>query len=373
MNDVPHEPGAEPRKLPPPVRKVAPTSGEPVRPEPVFSVPPGEPLDAERLAKIRLDRNPLLEAARPLLWALADMPEKLDQLTGDLLRNVIATEILAFQRLCEPASIRRDHMLAARYCLCTALDEVAMRALSDHGGQNNAGTWAGNALATIFHDDTRGGDKMYLLTGRPMQDSHEHRNLLEVIYCILSFGFLGRCYVHGYDGHRCHEAVRQRIYNEIMARREPVPVALSRNVKRTVRPKRASFYDFPVWITVTLLSLVLLAIWGYYKYELVTRIEEIRKQIGDIARITPPPAPSVLHLKTLLQNEIAAGTVSVDEDTHHSAVTFRGDAMFPPGGASVQPSMGPLIAKIAGEIAKVPGKVSAGHAPFCRTTGHEVS
>ena len=76
MSDVPYEPGAEPRKLPPPAPKVPRTSGEPARPDPVSSIPPGEP-DAERLAKIRLDRNPLLEAARPRLGALADMPEKL--------------------------------------------------------------------------------------------------------------------------------------------------------------------------------------------------------------------------------------------------------------------------------------------------------
>jgi type VI secretion system protein ImpK len=31
--------------------------------------------------------------------------------------------------------------------------------------------------------------------------------------------------------------------------------------------------------------------------------------------------------------------------------------MFPPGAASANASMGPLIAKIAGEIVKVPGKV----------------
>jgi type VI secretion system protein ImpK len=32
--------------------------------------------------------------------------------------------------------------------------------------------------------------------------------------------------------------------------------------------------------------------------------------------------------------------------------------MFPSGATAVKPSMGPLIAKIAGEIAKVPGKVT---------------
>lgn len=98
--------------------------------------------------------------------------------------------------------------------------------------------------------------------------------------------------------------------------------------------------------------------WGYFKYQLVTRADDIQKQIGDIARMTPPPAPPVLHLKTLLKDEIAAGTVSVDEDAKHSAVTFRGDSMFPPGGVAVNTSMGPLIAKIAAEIVKVPGKVT---------------
>ncbi|KDB08338.1 type VI secretion system OmpA/MotB family protein [Burkholderia sp. lig30] len=41
-----------------------------------------------------------------------------------------------------------------------------------------------------------------------------------------------------------------------------------------------------------------------------------------------------------------------------STVTLRGDAMFQPGGASVQAAMNPLISKIAGEIVRVPGKVT---------------
>jgi type VI secretion system protein ImpK len=113
-----------------------------------------------------------------------------------------------------------------------------------------------------------------------------------------------------------------------------------------------------VWITVALLSIILLGCFGWFKYELLGRSAEVQKQIADIGHMTPPPASPVLHLKTLLKDEIAAGTVSVDEDTHHSSVTFRGDSMFRPGGVSVNASMGPLISKIAAEIVKVPGKVS---------------
>ncbi|WP_321789254.1 type VI secretion system protein TssL, long form [Paraburkholderia sp. J94] len=340
-------------------------------------LPPGEPLGT-RLAAIKAASNPLLEAARPLLRALADMPAQLDHQRVEQLRDLLEQEVRAFQRLCEQTNIRRDHMLGARYCLCTAIDEAAMQTA---WGKNSKGygvaqaargdktpnrgsdshdagvEWVTRGLATIFHEDRQGGDKVYLLIGRLMAEPQEHLDLLEVIYRILSLGFEGR-YRFEAGGHRKHEAVRQRIYNEIMARRGIVPVALSPHWQSDVKGRRASFYDFPVWITVALLSIILIGCFGYFKYTLLGRSAEVQKQIADIGHMTPPPAPPALHLKTLLKDEIAAGTVSVDEDSHHSSVTFRGDSMFPPGGVSVNASMGPLISKIAAEIVKVPGKVS---------------
>ena len=331
------------------------TSEAPTPPDAQKEIPPPEPF-SERLAAVRAHRNPLLEAARPLLRALTDMPEYLEADAIALLRSMLEQELRVFQRLCEQASIRRDHMIGARYCLCTALDEAAMQTAWGKGGDSGA-EWITNGLATIFHEDRQGGDKVYLLIGRLMTEPREHLHLLEVIYRILSLGFEGR-YRYETGGSRKHEAVRQRLYNEIMSQRGPVPVALSPHWQSDVKGKRASFHDFPVWITVVVLSLILLGLFGYFKYELLNRSAAVQKQIADIGHMTPPPAPPTLHLKELLKNEIAAGTVSVAEDAHHSSVTFQGDAMFPPGGVSVKESMGPLIAKIAGEIVKVPGKVT---------------
>ncbi|WP_050810672.1 type VI secretion system protein TssL, long form [Burkholderia ambifaria] len=312
----------------------------------------------QRLAKVKGASNPLLEASRVLLRAQADMPETFESRDGVvLLRRLLVEEVRVFERLCEQANIRRDHMIGASYCLCTALDEaIAQTAWGKEG--SSAIEWIQGGLAITFHGDLKGGDKVYLLIGRLLEDPHEHRDLLEVIYRILSLGFEGR-YRGVTDGKRKHDAIRQRLYNVITSQREPVPLALSPHWQSTAKGKRLSFTDFPVWITVTILSVILLGLFGWFKYELFSRSADVQKQIADIARMTPPPAPPPqLHLKQLLQDEIAAGTVSVDEDARHSAVTFRGDAMFKPGGASVQASMNPLISKIAAEIAKVPGKVT---------------
>ncbi|KVU84771.1 hypothetical protein WK76_24015 [Burkholderia ubonensis] len=322
----------------------------------LLKVAPPEPFD-ERLVTVRAARNPLLEAARVLLRAQADMPEKLSSKQAVAsLRDLLQQEMRIFQKLCEQANIRRDHMIGARYCLCTSLDEAAMQTEWGKGGDTGV-EWLTSGLATTFHEDRQGGDKVYLLIGRLMEEPREHHDLLEVVYRILSLGFEGR-YRHEANGSRKHDAVRQRLYNEITAQRGPVPMSLSPHRQSDGKGQRLSFYDFPVWITATVLSVILLGLFGWFKYDLLSRGADVQKQIADIGRMTPPPATPQLHLKQLLKNEIAAGTVSVDEDARHSAVTFRGDAMFQPGVASVKATMGPLIVKIAGEIAKVPGKVT---------------
>ncbi|WP_436406906.1 type VI secretion system protein TssL, long form [Burkholderia metallica] len=319
------------------------------------SIPSGE-MPEDRLRRILAATNPLLEASRVLLRALADMPYSLSSSAVEQLRELLGQEVDEFKKLCTQANIRRDHMVGASYCLCTALDEVAMRTACAHD-RALAAAWVHTSLAATFHRDVDGGEKIYMLIGRLVSEPREHRDLLEVIYRVLSLGFEGR-YRFEAGGARRHGEIRRHIYTEIMSRREPVPQALSPHWKSDARKPHMSFWEFPVWITATVLSVALLGLFGYFKYELATHSVGIQKQIADIGRMTPPPVPQQLHLKQLLKDEIAAGTVSVDEDARHSAVTFRGDAMFQPGGVAVKPAMAPLVAKIAGEIVKVPGKVT---------------
>lgn len=317
------------------------------------SIPSGEP-PATRLRAVEEAQNPLLEAARVLLRALADMPDDLDLQGIDQLHLLLKQEVRIFQRLCEQANIRRDHMIGARYCLCTALDDAAMQ--TPWGKRETGVRWIATGLATEFHEDRHGGDKIYLLIGRLMTEPQEHIDLLEVIYRVLSLGFMGR-YRHEADGARKHDAVRKRLFNEIQAQRGIVPMALSPHVASDAKGRRMSVYDFPVWISFAVLGVILLGLFGWFKYHLLDQSTALEKQIVDVGRMTPPPAPRLPHLKELLTNEIAAGTVSVDEDARHSAVTFKGDSMFAPGGVAVKASTGPLLTKIANELMKVPGKV----------------
>lgn len=88
-----------------------------------FTLPP-EPGLQERLAAVKTAKNPLLEAAQPLLRALADMPSSLDGSAVMVLRRLLEREVTTFQRLCNDAAVRHEHVVAASYALCTALDEA---------------------------------------------------------------------------------------------------------------------------------------------------------------------------------------------------------------------------------------------------------
>ncbi|WP_230413961.1 type VI secretion system protein TssL, long form [Collimonas silvisoli] len=318
-----------------------------------------------RLARIKIARNPLLEAAKPLLLTLAQMPKTLDQATEvPVFRQLLEREVIGFQSLCGKADIKRAHVTTASYCLCTALDEAAN---STHwGGSQHAGevgAWSSQMLASTFHGDVDGGKKFFLLIGRLATQPEEHIDLLELMYHILCLGFEGQ-YSTDPNGRRQLETIRHRLLTMLTASREAVPRELSAHWQGQGVGKFKLLRSIPVWTTASLLALLLFGLFAWYKYQLMVQGNAVEADIVAIGKMTPPAVPLAASLKLaqLLKDEIARGQVTVDEDASHSGVTFKGDDMFIPGQATVNAKILPLLNKVAGEIAKVTGTVQViGH------------
>ncbi len=325
-----------------------------------------EPSAQDRLAAVSAAQNPLLEAAQPLLRALADMPAELSHESVDVLQRLLAREVVSFQALCSSAQIKHEHVVAASYALCTALDEAANSTGWGGGKGAEAGVWAGQQLAAKFHGDTKGGDKFFLLVGRLAASPQEHIDLLELMYQILGLGFEGR-FSTAANGRRQLETVRHRLFGLLGTARGDVPQALSAHWKGAGAGKFRVLRSVPVWVSSSLLTLILFGLFAWYKYQLLHLSADVEERIAAIGRMRPPPAPPApavkpLRLKELLAPEIERGTVSVDEDDRRSAVTFKGDDMFVPGQARLNAKILPLLAKVADEINQVSGTV--------KVTGH---
>lgn len=309
----------------------------------------------QRLSEILAARNPFLEASKPLLRALADMPDQLDE-NGMLgWRNVLEQEIQTFGHLCDQANLRRDHMLGIRYALCTALDEAASIKPWAGGEGHATGPWSSHALLQTFHQEGDGGQKVFLLIGRLAANPRQHLQALEVMHHILGLGFEGH-YRTQADGRRMLETVRHHLYTLLAEHREAVPRELSPHAAGAVAGQFRLIRSVPVWVTAAVLGLLLLGLFTWFKYMLGHQREALVAGIRAIGAQVPPA--SRLRLKELLAQEIAAGRVSVDEDEQQSRVLFRGDDMFLPGRPEVNPRSTTALDKVAGGINEVTGPVA---------------
>ena len=307
---------------------------------------PPPPLEG-RLEALKHARNPLLEASKPLLRVLSEMPAMLpegDDVVNEF-RDVLDQEVKSFQALCDKASMRREHVLTARYCLCTAIDEAAS---STQWGQN--GVWAESSLAQRFHQDIKGGEKFFLLLGRLSNGPQEHADLLEVMYRILGLGFQG-VYSASAESRRELEALRHRILTILRSVHEPVDPALSPRWQGTGEGKFKILRSVPVWVSASVLSLVLFSVFAWHKYWLVNGAEALRVEIEQLSKLTPPL--KALHLSELLKEEIATGLVSVTDGANESRVVLKGDDVFAPARADVSEKVSKVLIRLSTEIAKV--------------------
>ena len=325
-----------------------------------------EPSPQARLAAVKAAQNPLLEAAQPLLRALADMPRDLEDDQIAVFSRLLEREVITFQSVCSSAQIKHEHVVAASYSLCTAIDEAAHT--TNWGAAKageGAGAWADRQLAAKFHGDTKGGDKFFLLVGRLAAHPQEHTDLLEVMYLILGLGFEGRfsSSAGGADARRQLDTIRHRLFTLLSAARGDVPTDLSPHWKGVGPGKFRLLRSIPVWLTAAIGALALFGLFAWYQYQLGQTSTDVQTRIRAIGTMQAPATPhKSLRLKELLSAEIASGTVSVDEDDHHSAVSFKGDDMFMGGQARMNPKILPVIAKVAVELNEVSGAV--------QVTGH---
>ncbi|HKT27463.1 type VI secretion system protein TssL, long form [Dyella sp.] len=309
-----------------------------------------------RVEAMRQAQNPLLEAAQPLLRMLAEVPASFDSSAEiEALRELLVREVVVFQKLCDRANLPWKHMVAARYCLCTALDEAANRTQWGKGG-----VWAVKSLLITFEGEVDGGEKFFLLIGRMATDPQAYVDVLEVLYRILGLGFEGR-YSVIVDGRRHLDQIRQRLLTLINSARDAVPLALSPHWHGTAPGKLRLFGGVSAKATACAAALLVSALFGWDKYRLLSQSALVEAKIraaGDVIHV----APQRLRLAYLLRNEIAKGLVSVEEDAVHSLVIFKGDTMFVSGQSRVRPEMNDILARVGREVARVEGMVTVtGH------------
>ncbi|MCK6432480.1 MAG: DotU family type VI secretion system protein [Burkholderiaceae bacterium] len=317
--------------------------------------PPTQPIESADAPLSDSGLNPLLAVANKLMLAVPPLRRTRHVTDPGALRTALAQGVRDFETSAHQRGIPPERVMAARYVLCTMLDEAA--ADTPWGG---SGVWGRNSLLASFHNETYGGEKVFQLMARLAEKPDANRDLLELIYAAIALGFEGRYRVID-NGRAQLEAVRDKLAQIIRQQRGPYPGDLAQHWQGQPMAQRRALSWLPLAVTAVLTVLLLVGIYSAFLFSLGGHTDPVYGQIQSL-RLAPPVAPvaqpaPVPRLAQFLQSDIKAGLVAVRDEVDRSVVTIRGDGLFASGSSSLVTEREPLMGRIAQALAKVQGAV----------------
>ncbi len=347
---------------------VKPSAGRGARPAASAEPRPAMAPDAARDAGLSLDAlmtaslNPLVSAASPLLCtaprlrAMAQHPNPL------ALKEALADGVRKFEAQARSQGIPNEQVVAARYILCTMIDEAASS--TPWGG---SGVWAGQSLLVQFHNEASGGEKVFLLMSKLAENVEGNRNLLELIYVALAFGFEGR-YRLLPNGRSQLDSVRERLSQMLAQSRGGYEKELSPHWRGADATRTRLRDGLPVWVAGAVAALVLMVVFMGFRFALNGNSNPVFAALSSldvkaatlpvpVAAPPPPVVPPKPRLAGFLKAEIAANLVAVNDLPDRSVVTIRGDGLFDAGSSEISSKFKPLIDRIGEALKDNPGQV----------------
>ena len=305
--------------------------------------------------------NPLVAAAVPLLVAAPRVRNTARHPNPAALRDSLAEGVRKFEAQARSQGLPNEQVVAGRYILCTLLDESA--ASTPWGG---AGTWSAHSLLVQFHNETWGGEKVFQLMSKLAENVEANRNLLELLYVVLAFGFEGRYRVID-NGRAQLDSVRQRL-QQMLTQGKKVDKELSPRWQGSPDSGERIREGLPLWVLASIAALVLGLVFVGLRFALANQSDPVFSQlqaldakVAQVAANTPPPPPPPVapkpRLAGLLKPEIDLGLVRVQDLADRSIVTIKGDGFFEPGSAEVAGAVRSLLPHIATALNDLPGQV----------------
>ena len=299
--------------------------------------------------------NPLVALANPLLLLVPQLRATRQVADTGALRTSLAQGIRDFAARAAARGIAPERVMAARYVLCTMIDEAA--ADTPWGG---SGVWARHSLLAMFHNETEGGEKVFQLMARLAEKPAENRDLLELIYAAITLGFEGRYRVIA-NGRAQLDAVRDRLAQIVRKERGDHPQALAEHWQGHPVRRSKPMGWLPLAATACVAALLMGGTYLVLRSSLASSSDPVFGAIQGL-RLTPPVTPTLQpapkpRLAQYLQPDIKANLVRVSDEVDRSVVTIRGDGLFATGSATLVPEREALMVRIAEALALVPGNV----------------
>jgi type VI secretion system protein ImpK len=304
-------------------------------------------------ARLAAGINPLLRAAEVLLALVAQLRASAVHADPASLRGQLLERIADFEALALANAVPAPQITAARYLLCSFVDEtIAATPWGAHG------PWAERNLLQHFHEEREGGDKAFKLLERLGEDPAANANLLELFYVCLALGYEGRVQGPTQTRPRAQlDAIAARLHDVLQrplqhSHKAKPDSALSQHWAGIATRGHRDAAVLPWWALAALVAALLMALWFVLNARLESQAAKVFARIvalapalpqdGAIARTAQP------RLAAALKAEADAGALEVRDEALRSVITLPSDALFEPGTAQLDDKgAGALLARVA--------------------------
>jgi type VI secretion system protein ImpK len=302
--------------------------------------------------------NPLVRAANPLLDLVTPLRRMAAHPDVEALRMQLIQAVKSFEAAARAAQVEHDQIAAARYALCTLLDETISS--TPWGG---GGVWASRSLLVAFHNEAFGGEKFFLILQKLSQSPQQNVDALELMYLCLALGLEGRYRVID-NGRSQLDALRERLQQLIAQQRQALEPELSPHWQGAAGRGEPLWRMVPVWILGAAAAALLILLQLFLGHSLSGKSDAVFASLLSLKTAPPPAAtpaapaaPAPARLAGFLAPEIAQGLVNVVDSADRSVVLLRGDGVFASGSGDVASQFRGLIERIGDALKTVPGKV----------------
>ena len=220
--------------------------------------------------------NPLVNAASTLIAVFEKTRQALSHPDVGGLHQRLVNEVKTFETKAKETNIKPEIILSARYAVCVALDEAV---LNTPWGADSA--WPQRTLLSVFHNETSGGEKFFLILDRMKQQPGENLYILELMYIFLSLGFEGQYRVI-HRGRDKIEQIRDDLYFIIRSQRGEYERSLSPRWQGLGRTRKSLRQYIPLWVVASIVASVLFFSYSGFRIWLYDSSSPVAEQLDEI-------------------------------------------------------------------------------------------
>lgn len=222
--------------------------------------------------------NPMIDAATPLLGMVMRLQSMNSKAMPEHLFSQVVTDIQALEQSLQEQGYEPGIIISFRYILCTFIDETALGQ-----GWSNKNEWIRQSLLVHFHNETWGGEKVFILLERLIREPKRYQDLLEFLYLCFSLGFRGRYKVAASNQDE-FEQIYRRLHHALHPLRDEAAFPLLHQDKE----HQSSRYRLCQRLTIKHVFFgglaVLVLFYLFYLLRLDTQTQDILQQLNKLLR-----------------------------------------------------------------------------------------